>query len=209
MSPRTGFTGSALVRLLARLTDIALPESKQAFSDRLGHWVGWTDAIALSAALGAGSPATAAGAPADTGPDEAEFARVRAVLARPIGEDHPPPADFRPWRRRYHARQQAMEVGIGPLRERLRGSLSATSPAMARLATMDAAMEQLMTARERTLLSTVPVLLERHFERLRQAEEAADTWLDAFQQDMQGVLIAELDVRLQPVEGLLEALRSH
>jgi hypothetical protein len=34
------------------------------------------------------------------------------------------------------------------------------------------------------------------------------TWLDAFRKDMQSVLLAELDVRLQPVEGLLAALRT-
>jgi hypothetical protein len=32
-------------------------------------------------------------------------------------------------------------------------------------------------------------------------------WLDVFRKDMQGVLLAELDIRFQPVEGLLEALR--
>ena len=33
-------------------------------------------------------------------------------------------------------------------------------------------------------------------------------WLNLFRQDMQSVLLAELEIRLQPVEGLLAALRS-
>jgi hypothetical protein len=33
-------------------------------------------------------------------------------------------------------------------------------------------------------------------------------WLHVFRKDMQSVLLAELDVRLQPVEGLLAALRA-
>ena len=33
-------------------------------------------------------------------------------------------------------------------------------------------------------------------------------WLDVFRKDMRSVLLAELDVRLQPVEGLLAALRA-
>ncbi|RZF30552.1 DUF3348 domain-containing protein [Paraburkholderia sp. UYCP14C] len=37
---------------------------------------------------------------------------------------------------------------------------------------------------------------------------ASDAWLDAFRKDMQSVLLAELDVRFQPVEGLLAALRA-
>jgi hypothetical protein len=37
---------------------------------------------------------------------------------------------------------------------------------------------------------------------------APNAWLDVFRKDMQSVLLAELDVRLQPVEGLLAALRT-
>jgi hypothetical protein len=32
-------------------------------------------------------------------------------------------------------------------------------------------------------------------------------WLDVFREDMQSVLLAELEIRFQPVEGLLAALR--
>ena len=84
-------------------------------------------------------------------------------------------------------------------------------------------MEQALGVHEHRLLSTVPSLLEKHFKRLRKADEtariAAETaaepvggiqpgaWLEVFRKDMQGVLLAELDIRFQPVEGLLEALR--
>ena len=33
-------------------------------------------------------------------------------------------------------------------------------------------------------------------------------WLERFRQEMRGLLLAELDLRLQPVEGLLEACRK-
>ncbi|WP_287814619.1 DUF3348 family protein, partial [Achromobacter sp.] len=33
-------------------------------------------------------------------------------------------------------------------------------------------------------------------------------WLETFRKDMRSVLLAELDVRLQPVEGLLATLRT-
>ena len=36
----------------------------------------------------------------------------------------------------------------------------------------------------------------------------AGAWLDTFRADMRAVLLAELDVRFQPVEGLLAALRT-
>lgn len=208
----TGVTSSALIRLLARLTDVDVAGSKQTFAERLSRWLGWTDAIALSAALN-GSPAQVpSGARVAHDADDGEFARVRDALAKAIaagGEPVDTTVGFVPFRRRYHAQQQAMENSIGPLRARLRARLAGRSPTMARLAAVDAVMEQVLGARERALLSSVPVLLEKHFERLRQADAgAADgEWIDVFRQDMHSVLLAELEIRLQPAAGLLEALR--
>jgi hypothetical protein len=191
------------------------------------------------------------------------------------------PVDYALFRQRYQAMQQSMETGVGNLRGRLRALLAAKTPAMSRLALLDAVMERALGERERNLLASVPVLLAGHFERLREAaqqaqgqelEPAADdgtqaesaasraastaagnaaaaaaagsaadgsvepkahvqaqpqpqapaldaaprpahavapnAWLDVFRKDMQSVLLAELDVRLQPVEGLLAALRT-
>lgn len=214
MSRRKAFNGAALIRLLSRLTDIDVPESRLAFSDRLGRWVAWTDAIALSAALDANADAAATPGP-PTAPSTGDEAvdRTRSALSRPLEIDHPPAPDFRPYRRRYHARQQAMEAGVGALRADLRARLAARSPALARLAALDSAMEQVLQARERSLLSTVPVLLERRFDRVCSSAgsdegKAAHDLRTEFHQDLQAVLLAELDVRMQPVEGLIEALRQ-
>ena len=61
-------------------------------------------------------------------------------------------------------------------------------------------------------LAAVPEMLGRHFERLRDAQPASgDTaapWLDAFRRDMRALLVAELDLRLQPTRGLSAALRT-
>ena len=232
VSRRTGFTGSALIRLLARLTDIDVPEPRHAFADRLSQWLGWADAISLSGALNASPPAVPAGARVARGSsEEDECIRLRGVLAKAIADDsallaaekeHPgnpdKAADFSPYRRRYIARQQTMEMAVGPLRERLRASLAARSPVMAQLAAVDAVMEQALGAQEQRLLATVPGLLEKHFKRVQQAHPATPeepeggvpqvAWQDMFRKDMQAVLLAELDIRLEPVEGLLEALRK-
>jgi len=264
---RPDFTGPALIRLLARLIEAEVPESQQAFADRLSQWLGWADAISLSAALN-GGPAPAIAPMADARPssaraEEGECVRVRASLARSIAEDNlfapPPPArpastsrgvllrnqpyepppppvpvveegDFTPYRLRYQARQQAMDAGIAPLREKLRARLAAQSPDKARLAALDGVMEQVLGEQERRLLGHVPGWLEKHFDRLRrhhrqQEQEAlaaqdasADAqqpapppvglWLERFCRDAQAVLMAELEIRFQPVEGLLEALRA-
>lgn len=229
VSRRTSFNGSALIRLLSRLTDIDAREPAQPTADRLSQWFGWTDAISLSAALD-GAPATTAqpGTRAPRNTEESECQRVRTALANAIAEDtsfgagKDATTDFAPYRRRYLARQQAMEAGVGSLRGKLRLALAARSPAMARLASVDVVMAQVLEAREHSLLSAVPGLLEKHFTRLRKASETPpddepgtdsetpqpDEWLDVFRKDAQDVLLAELDFRFQPVEGLLEALRT-
>ncbi len=116
----------------------------------------------------------------------------------------PPGTDFAPYRQRYLSRQQMMEAGIGPMRARLRARLAAASPEAARLAAVDALMEQVLGPREQRLLSAVPALLQKHFERLKGQSE---DWPQALGREMQELLLAELDIRFQPIEGLLEALR--
>ncbi len=127
--------------------------------------------------------------------------------------------DYTVFRHRYLSIQQAMETSIGNLRERLRRSLAATRPAAARLAAVDAVMERALSAREHNLLATVPDLLGAHFQRLCPAEQEAlpegdrpaaphGAWLDVFRNDMRSVLLAEMHLRFQPIEGLLAALRT-
>ena len=220
---RTAFADSALVRLLARWNDAEVRPPAASTAERLSQWLAWTDAIALSTVLNA--PAARVKAAAGT-PDD-ECARVRDGLARTIREDSLYASvdettvgtiDFAPYRLRYLARQQAMEAGVGPLRAKLRSALAARSAEMAKLATVDAVMEQALVAREHSLLATVPAMLEKRFKRLRHdampAPDAPDSdaaptaWLSVFHQDIRDLLLAELDFRFQPVDGLLEALRS-
>ena len=168
--------------------------------------------------------------------DERECARVRAALAKaiadaPAGGPEPRrigrplagsvaptdmPADFATYRQRYTKCQLAMETQIVPLRRRLRTSLADRSPALAKLAELDTVMEQVVGAQERALLATLGARLEPCFDRLRGVPEDAPIgtpsppgpWLDRFRQEMRTLLLAELDLRLQPVEGLLEASRK-
>jgi Protein of unknown function (DUF3348) len=132
--------------------------------------------------------------------------------------------DYSVFRQRYLAIQRKIQAATGNLRGRLRDTLAQRTVDMARLAAVDAAMERALSPREQTLFAHVPALLGEHFERLRQAEQktlaepqasedtsevAPGAWLDVFRKDVQNVLLAELDVRFQPVEGLLAALRTH
>lgn len=134
---------------------------------------------------------------------------------------------YLPYRQHCLAAQRAMQAATGLLRGRLRDMLALQSPAKARLAEVDAVMEATLSPREQALLAIVPGLLGLHFQRLRDAG-APDTpdpagadapddtpaappagpWLARFRQDMRTALLAELEVRFHPIDGLLAALRT-
>lgn len=236
VSQRTAITGSTLVRLLARLTQVDAAESPQVFTEQLGQWIGWAEAIPLSAALGAAGTVQ----PMEDGvwrADAAHAARVHAQLEREIADEALPPVrrgrqptlhgvplpppvpDFGTWRRRYQTRQQSFDNAIAPLRAQLRQVLAAASPEGAKLAAVDQVMERVLALQERQWLAGVPGLLEKHYEKLQQAEDAhpagappmpagADEppWVRRFVQDMQHLLRAELEFRWRPIDGLLAAL---
>ena len=243
------FSAPTLIRLLTRVTNAEASAPARSLSDSLSQWLGWTDAIALSGALKS-SPGAAPAEPLRSGADESalldreqrEFDRVRASLVTGIKGQGAPLAnarrasradlaprprtldvDFAIHRQRYVALQHTMELALAHLRVRLRTTLAALTPDMNRLAVMDAVMEQVLDARQRSLLAGVPALLGTHFQRLQAGEEAAiaahdpastvppivpGTWLNTFREDMQSVLLAELDIRLHPAQGLMAALRA-
>jgi len=211
---RTPVRGPTFIRLIARLAEIDVADPASTPSDRLGQWIDWTRAVALSRALDDVPPAAGPGASGTTAADADDCARTRATLAAAIA-DGPLPAPaggttapgFGEFRKHYLARQRAMQVEAGRLRGHLRDLLAARSPGMARLAEVDVVMELVLSPKEQALLASIPDLLGTHFERLRD-RAAGDAWLAAFRLDMQDVLLAELDVRFQPIEALLAALRQ-
>lgn len=222
---RAPVRGPTFIRLLARLTDVDVPPPPSTLSDRLSQWIDWTRAVALSRALGGTLPALDESASAFDSEEDAACARTRAALANTIAlatsttaagkPDAPAPVDYSAFRQHYLAMQRAMQTATGKLRGQVRDRLAGSSPDMARLAEVDAMMEGVLSPRENRLLAAVPALLGEHFERLQQTAHenapttTAEAWLETFRRDMQGVLLAELDVRFYPIEGLLAALRTH
>lgn len=231
------FRSPPLVRVLAALAVAELAPARQSDLDRMCQWLDFTDAIPLFSVLNGG----VANAPVAEGPLpnctelQAELARLRAALVASIGRDAVPgplpsapslqvrgelpareqspegAADFLAYQGAYFAQQRKMIAAIAPLRARVRAALASTSPALRRLAALDAVLEQALAARQQQLLAKPPLFLAKRFAQLQreQKEESAATpaaWLGEFSKDMQSVLLAELDLRLQPVEGLLAAL---
>jgi hypothetical protein len=149
-----------------------------------------------------------------------------------LDEPIEPKTAFEPYRRFYAAHQRQMEVTLQTLRSQVRGQLSKSTPSLQQLATLDAAFENILSEREALLLAKVAKLhekrfaqaLKKHIQQLstRQAEAMAEgaeapsatavsplPWLLPFRQAMRTALLAELDTRLQPVLGLVEAFNQY
>lgn len=214
--PGAGLNGSPLVGLLAQLGLADRPAAPAAFVEGMGRWLGWREAIPLSAVLQAPPPAAPAAArkPPGAAALEGELQRVRSQLTQAIEDDRAVAAEdghsFVPFRRRCFALQQAMDAAVGPLRTQLRAAVARQSATSAHLAALDAVLATALAPREQAQLALMPALLEKHFNRLRPAQPGTDTdWLARFRQDMRRLLLAELDLRLQPVLGLLATLQPH
>jgi hypothetical protein len=131
---------------------------------------------------------------------------------------------FEPYRRYYQAQQRDMEAGVASLRSQVRARLAQAAPALQQLAALDAALDGILNERESRLLATIPSLLEKRFAQLLQDHQQRLTetqqndnpafwlnpagWLTRFCTELQTVLLAELDLRLQPALGLVEAITN-
>lgn len=111
--------------------------------------------------------------------------------------------------RRFHAAwQREMELRIAALRRDLRSHLQQRAPALAALAALDEALEQQVLRAGEAALVGLPGLLVPRWETL-----AADTTDTAAGEqrvsELKELLLAELEQRLQPVLGLVEACLAY
>lgn len=133
-------------------------------------------------------------------------------------------AAYEPYHRFYVAHQQHLEASIRSLRASVRDSIAGGSPRLQQLVTLDACFDEILTDKSRRIFTHVPRLLEKRFDHqyqihqqrlvgIQQPESPAlwlqpGGWLEKYCKDMQTALLAELEVRLQPVLGLIEAFRK-
>jgi hypothetical protein len=145
-----------------------------------------------------------------------------AELIEPVD----PKTAYAPYRRFHAAHQRQMESSLRSLRASMRWQLSKRGGQLQQLALLDAAFENILSEREAALLGKVIQMLEKRFVQalklhLKQAYETptgtatapdgpgqALSWLMPHRQALRTALLAELDTRLQPTLGLLEALTS-
>lgn len=227
---RSTFGHSKLVRQFGEWLPVDAEAPGMDFAERMSLWFSAFDAIRLQSvhqsvrAVDASAPRRGAAPRATT--LAADLQRVRGALANAIAQDpralyvaplpsvetlrkraKAPAADdadpgYAPYRQRHQELQRQMEMMIGPLREHVRQAVARASARLHQLATLDAALEQMLAPREQALLPTATTLLAQRFAQLREADGGRAT----FEQEWRQALLAELDLRLEPVAGLVDAL---
>jgi len=133
---------------------------------------------------------------------------------------------FAPYHRFYAAHQRVFELKIQTLQSVLRDAIASQYPVLAELVVLDKGLRDVLRNHIGTLLAGIPKLLGRRFDSLLQQNRKYDTgiqesdealwnsWtqkgagLEMFLQDMQGLLLAELELRLLPLLGLIEAVEE-
>lgn len=160
--------------------------------------------------------------------DEAPAGGVSSfILPRPNRDTlDDPNAGFVAYQRFYSLHQSEMDHRVVTLRRQLQHIMAGRTPELAQLAALDSSMADTMADFSRRAFAGIPHLLAKRFYSLNQqyrqerlndgatssvVDDASlwlkkDGWLDRFIREMQAVLLAELELRLMPVIGMLEAL---
>lgn len=162
-----------------------------------------------------------------------ELANTRRVLAGKIssyGNDIAPTdsLDFEPYLTAWQTLQRRVIAASHQLRDKTRKVMKEHNPNLARLAELDVAFDRAMAGYTNQCFSHIPKVLEQQFQALSQAPSQALSQtrfqapsdlpheagiapgdrLHRYCEDAQNLLLAELDVRLEPVLGLLEACHN-
>ena len=215
----TGLSVADAMSLHAVLQTLAAPPAIEPAHSGLS-----ASKLATSVGIHKSGLALAEGALVASTPLQAACDQVHAALAANLTSmplatgDSTSDASFAAYHQRYLDLQRHMAARIEGLREQVRQTLTMASPRLAQLAALDAVLEQTLGAREQKLLASVPVLLEQRFVQLCQCEAAPDDAANPsdasaivtahFLRDMRAVLMAELDLRMQAVRGLVDAYNS-
>ena len=212
---------SRLIRVLAEITGKDFEASSRNFAERLGLLLGFSDSIVLADALKTPACDTAHELP-DAEDIRSTFLRVRGLMVNfivtscrtdaanerlrwPVIEPQDGKVSVEPIVNFYMAHQREMELGIRALRVTVREAMTEATAPLRQLAQLDQVLEETLSVHGRRFLAAVPRLLEQRIDQPLQRDWQTD-WQHALAEDICELLLAELELRLQPVLGLVEAL---
>ncbi len=130
---------------------------------------------------------------------------------------------FEPYHKFYAIHQRDMDIRVQRLHTRIRAMLTEISTELARLVELDIAIGETLAPFSRKQWLLVPQVLARRFQQLKNTQElkaseqgepslqqitSDNGWLGVFCQQMRVLLLAELELRMQPTLGLLDALKQ-
>ncbi|RLA36000.1 MAG: hypothetical protein DRQ64_10415 [Gammaproteobacteria bacterium] len=150
---------------------------------------------------------------ADTGFGRIKFPRPDMEAPADSGSGYPPYGKF------YAAHQRDMEFKISQLRLQVRDVAEGASAELAQLAALDEVLADTLAVHSRKMFARVPGFLEKRFDQLLNSYQRAhadpqaggSTWpelLEGFGCEIRELLLAEVEARLLPTQGLIEALNA-
>lgn len=182
------------------------------------------DVAALARTIARGQDELAALLTPNAAVPKARAGRARADNTIADGPDLAAEGEFAVHAARYQALQKQVESRVAAMRAQARRLLAQGTADLRQLALLDAVMEQVLGAREQRLLASLLTHLEKrmadlraaHLQRLQAAGEAdaperwraPGGWLFVFEQDVRTLMQCEIELRMQPLHGLLEAARG-
>ncbi len=120
----------------------------------------------------------------------------------------------------YVAQQSEIDFKVRRLQETVREQMSGLAVELARLAALDRALGQSIAGHSRGFFSAVPALLRSRFDKLLadyretvpEDGRTTNSWLpqvERFRLELRGLLLAEIETRLLPATGLVEAVTEY
>ncbi len=219
--PADALTQSRLVSELIQLSGRAVALPPRQFADRLGSLIDLSNSVALSATLAGLRRKPFEAIPGGAQRSREDFLKVHSAMVSavmrslvpgsgpsrikwPQAEDGGTAPLAAAYGKFYASHQREMDGRVRGLQERVRDNLMGASPALAELAQLDAALNDALAVHSRQLFSAIPGVVISRAEHLLGSEAGDIT--PRIRADIQGLLLAEVEARLLPVQGLVEAL---
>jgi len=187
--------------------------SNKNFAMRLGRLVDLSDSISISKVHTRPSAESFQQEASSPESLQAEFLRVRNGIVASIIKSYGADGKF------YAAHQRDMEFKISQLRLQVRDVAEGASAELAQLAALDEVLADTLAVHSRKMFARVPGFLEKRFDQLLNSYQRAhadpqaggSTWpelLEGFGCEIRELLLAEVEARLLPTQGLIEALNA-
>lgn len=230
-SSPTSLGSSKLVRVLSDLDVFAGTASPGHFTGRLAQLIDFNDSISISNAHAKVPTSGFESSGESPRVLQEDFLRARKAMMQSVTKSFSPqtaavrirlpepeqqtPQDpvtaYQPYQRFYIAHQRQLDFSSRNLQNQVRKTATGLAPQLARLAALDKALGGPLSVWSRQCFAATPDLLGKRFIRLVEQVDTANDWpqrLQTFIREIRTSLLAEIDARLLPTLGLIEAINE-